>query len=300
MKHEEIQAEIAAICKDLGYEVIQEYRGKGWRADTLVVKGSERFVFEIQISPQTLETTLKRQARYTNEGIKCCWLFGRNLPGIRKLETIFRERPDLPMFQVSKSDKLPHSSFVVSLGERREVSLREFVSAFLQNHIRFSSTLRTSSKQRVTISFIEITCWKCKAVNHFYTVSPFRSACHAFIFPEESLWDSGKVEYRPDIIRIVREFINTERGRHIRLGEIKKRFSNTIQDSYMSFGCYKCDSLFGDWYIAEARLESFYCSSQNVSVEAEIKLNFDEIKQLPIPHWCYPGDLPFCDSPETS
>jgi hypothetical protein len=93
---------------------------------------------------------------------------------------------------------------------------------------------------------------------------------------------------------LAREFIGTEQGKHIKLGEIKRRFSKTVQNSYMSFGCYSCDSIFGDWYVMEGELEIAYGSGQVASIERSIEL--DENIELHIPHWCYPGELPFCDT----
>ena len=61
----------------------------------------------------------------------------------------------------------------------------------------------------------------------------------------------------------------------------------------MSFGCYKCDSIFGDWFVMHAQMEAVYGYRQAATVEGEIIINgniFD-----PIPHWCFPGELPFCD-----
>lgn len=284
-KHDQIQAEIVAACKSLGFNAKQEYSGKGWRADVLATRDTERFAFEIQISPQSLKRTLERQAKYTQNGITCCWLF-ENPPS--KLSD---ERPDLPIFYITRS---PDLSFVVSLSGRRELLLYDFVKAFLSRHIRFSHIARTKPKQRVKLIFYEMRCWKCGEINHIYYVdSPFRSACNAIIRPEENLWDSSKVEYRTEIIRLAKEFRETEQGKSLRLGEIKRRFSKTVQDSYISFGCYKCDSIFGDWFVMETQLEAVYGYGQVASIEGEI--NLDRNIELPIPHWCYPGELPFCD-----
>src|SRR5262245_40885257 len=91
-KHDEIKAEIFAVCKDFGFDATQEYQGKGWRADVLVTKNADRFAFEIQISPQTLKKTLERQAKYTRDGIRGCWLFEKSPSKLSE------ERPDLPLF----------------------------------------------------------------------------------------------------------------------------------------------------------------------------------------------------------
>jgi hypothetical protein len=181
------------------------------------------------------------------------------------------------------------------LSGRKELPLHDFLERFLSGSIKFCETARTKPEQQVKLVFFEIECWKCKAMNHVYYVdTTFYSACNAVIRPEETLWGSDKNEYRPEIIKLARKFMNTEQGKHLKLGEIKRRFSKTVQDSYTSFGCYKCDSIFGDWFVMEAQMEAVYGYGQAATVESELK--FGGSIELPIPHWCYPGELPLCDS----
>lgn len=287
-KHVEIQTAIVEACMNYGFDAVQEYRGRGWRADVHAERNDERIAFEIQISPQSLKRTLERQAKYVRDGIRCCWLF--ETPPSK----LTNERPDLPLFFVSR---LPDSSYTVSLSGRRQLLLGEFVEVFLHGGILFSSSARTQPKQLVKLVFFEMKCWKCGLMNHVYYVdTPFRSACNAVIRPEETLWGSDKIEYRPEMIGLARDFLSTEQGKHLRLGEIKSRFSKTVQESYLSFGCSGCDSIFGDWFVMDAQMEAVYGYGQVASVESEIEL--DGSIELPIPHWCCPGELPFCNSSE--
>ncbi len=62
------------------------------------------------------------------------------------------------------------------------------------------------------------------------------------------MWSGEKFEFRPEILKAVMDFLSSEVGKNIHMGEIKKRFSKTVQQEYKSFGCYKCDSLFGDFF----------------------------------------------------
>ncbi len=47
-KHDRIQMEIMSACRDIGVEAIQEYKGKGWRADVYVPNNGKPLAFEIQ------------------------------------------------------------------------------------------------------------------------------------------------------------------------------------------------------------------------------------------------------------
>ena len=116
--------------------------------------------------------------------------------------------------------------------------------------------------------------------------------CDSAFYPE-SLWGSDRQEYRPEIIDAVKQLLKTEQGEHLRLGEVKPRYSKTVGDSYTSFGCYKCDSIFGDWFVMEAEMEAVYGYGQVATFEITIKLQDDV--SLPIPHWCYPESQAFCD-----
>ncbi len=68
-KHDLIQMEIVSACSELGFEVFQEYAGKGWRADVYTPNDGKPMAFEIQLSPQTLKRTLERQAKFARDGI---------------------------------------------------------------------------------------------------------------------------------------------------------------------------------------------------------------------------------------
>jgi hypothetical protein len=110
------------------------------------------------------------------------------------------------------------------------------------------------------------------------------------LLPDESLWDSSNIEYRPEIIELAKKFIESRKD--LNLSQIKNRHSNTVGHSYISFGCYKCDSIFGDFYVMEAKIDVMY-QQNNLTFKGEIELK--ETIELPaIPHWCFPDNNQFC------
>jgi hypothetical protein len=286
-QHAEIKSDVASVCAELGYDTDIEARGKGWRADVLSTHRDRRFAFEIQVSSQSLKKTLERQARYARDGVECCWLFQKPIPKLAE------ERPDLPVFYVLSGP----TGFLVSLSGRNEIALNEFVTEILAGNIRFSEVARAEPRQAIKLVFYEMECWSCKEMNHIYYVEPdYRSSCNAVIEPKESLWASDQQEYRPEIIEAARGIIGTDRGVHLRLGDIKPRFSKTVDHEYISFGCFKCDSLFGDYPVREAKMEAVFGYGQVDTFHATIDLQTG--LSLPLPHWCYPLDGRFCDSQE--
>jgi len=282
-KHDIIQSEVYSICSSLGFNSSQEYSGKDWRADILAEKDTKKFAFEIQISLQSLKKTIERQSKYLRDNIVCCWLFEKSPSKLTD------ERPDLPLFNIIVK---PDNSFFVSLSDRKELPLAVFIKEFLSERIKFCNYAYAFPKQQINLIFYEMECWKCKTMNHIYYVdSLFRSSCNAIVHPDEAMWDGSKIEYRPDVIKIAEDFAKT--NNKLKLATLKKRYSNTVQHSYMSFGCNKCDSIFGDWFIMEAEIDVKYGKLQIANCNGTIDL--DENIKLDIPHWCYPENFPFCD-----
>jgi hypothetical protein len=63
----------------------------------------------------------------------------------------------------------------------------------------------------------------------------------------------------------------------------------------MSFGCSECDSIFGDWFVHEAVIETWYGDGvidKMIIPTEDTSLDL----QVEIPHWCHPGDCDFCNS----
>ena len=281
--HKRIQVEVANTCAKLGYIPHQEYRGNGWRADILAEKEGSRISFEIQISPQSLKKTFERQKRYLQENIKACWLFQKS---IKRLE---KERPDLPLFKVNMKE----NNILISLIDgRKEVKLTEFITAFLSDEIRFCLEVSAKKEQNVKIVLYDMKCWKCKSINYIYYIDqPFISSCNFVIEEWDELWTGKRREFLPEIIRIVECYINNSKN-NIHIATIKERYSKTISGSYVSFGCYKCDSIFGDWYINDAELEARNGYGHLIPLETNISLGEEVAVQYP--HWCFPSNNEYC------
>jgi hypothetical protein len=283
-KHDRIQRAIVSACEDMGIEARQEFKGKGWRADVYCPNDGRPIAFEIQTTPQTLRKTLERQAKYTNDNILGCWFFENP---VSKLNG---ERTDLPLFYMEDHDD---GSLLVNLGDRRKIDLPTFLRNFISGNIQFRTIAKTNLIQRTTLVFYTMDCWKCHETNYlFYVESPLLAACHAKIYTREALWESNSLEYRPEIIALAQQFVESRLDLDLKLAQIKERYSHMVKDSYMSFGCYKCDSLFGDWYVMDAKMDVIYDPAK-LSHRGEIKLK--ETFKFEIPHWCFPDDGQFCD-----
>lgn len=279
--HDQVKRQILLACNSLGFQAKEEYRGKDWRADVFVLGNGAKYAFEVQITRQSLNRTLERQEKYKRDGIIGCWLFQKE-PSRQNVE-----REDLPLFKIGNSE----GQVTVSLKDRKTLHLDRFISDYLQSKIKFCQTLNTLPM--VEIIFVEMGCWKCGVVNHIYYVGPFATPCNTTIRYQEQMWNSDKLVFKPEIMSKVNEYANCEQGKRLNLATIKNRYSKSTGDSYMSFGCSECDSIFGDWFIHEAIIEAWYGAGVIDKTSFEITSDLDLRKD--IPHWCHPGEHEFCE-----
>jgi len=278
--HDKVKYEVAQICRELGYEVREEYKGNDWRADVMVLANNQMYAFEIQTSAQSLKRTLERQEKYIRDVVVGCWLFEKEPKQNEELE-------HLPLFKLNnKNDQL-----TVSLKDRKELPLNLFLRDFLQDKIRFSDIL---SPHEIEVRFIEFRCWKCKLKNHIYYIGNFISPCNAELFDGDiKMWDSEKLIFDPQIKDKVLSY--AEKNKELNMATIKERYSRTINNSYMSFGCSECDSIFGDWFVHKAIIETWYGDGVVDKMIIPTKDTSHDL-QVEIPHWCHPGDCDFCNS----
>jgi hypothetical protein len=73
----------------------------------------------------------------------------------------------------------------------------------------------------------------------------------------------------------------------VQLGEIKPRFSRTMQTSYTSFGCPHFNAIFGDWFVREAVTEAHLYDQEIAGFDAERVSLGPSSDQA---HWCLPTD----------
>ena len=285
--HDIVKKLILKICNKLGFEAREECGEKDWRADVLVFANGFKYAFEIQTSPQSLKKTIERQKKYIRDGVIGCWLFKNEPRQTAELET-------LPLFRLSVKENIDEDGVVtwplmVSLKGRKELPLAVFIRDFLMGKIKFCNTLDV---QKLEIRFIQMDCWKCGAKNYIYYIGNFISSCNAITFYGDiERWDSEKLIFSP---AIKSKAIEYAKEKHLNLATIKERYSKTVGDSYRSFGCSRCDSIFGDWFISEAILDTWYgdgvIDKMFIGKEA---LNIDLRREFP--HWCHAEEDNFCD-----
>jgi hypothetical protein len=103
------------------------------------------------------------------------------------------------------------------------------------------------------------------------------------------MWDDDNLDKHPSIVKAVQDLAN--KSDKFKIGEVKKRYSKTVQDGYLSFGCYSCDAIFGDFFLFEDKIEA-YDSGRIETVKTIIEIE-DLLSKGP--HWCHSHSQDFCE-----
>lgn len=284
-EHDRAVNTIFKALNDLGFEAHKEMGGLGWRADVFACNGEKKIAFEVQLSNQSLNKTWERQNRYLKDGIIGCWLV------LHRFKKLKNEHVDLPLFYID----IHNGEYFVSLvDDRKQVPLLDFVSAFMSGGIKFSTQARTSSVQDIKICFFEMECWKCGSLNHVYYVeSPYITKCNIPLEEEECLWSDEKLIFKPEVISAVSQILKGPEGTNLKMGAIKQRISKTVGHSYLSFGCYKCDSIFGDMFVTNNMIDVRSEGLPVIRVSTKVASHSQIIRNFQ--HWCFPENSEFCD-----
>jgi len=279
------KTEIVQVCQRLGYDAKTEVTGSDWRADVLATKpgkqGLIQIAFEVQWSPQTLEVTQDRQAKYKRDGIRGCWFFQKPPePDVSH---------DLPIFKLT----LDSDNSLVVQTKNKITLLSQFVEDLLSRRIRFCNHYRLKNTQNNKIVFFTTECWKCHREYHIYYLENYYYTCcgeevedYCFEIP---------LRFRPEVVAAVKTFLKTNAGKQLRMGEIKSRYSKTVEDSYISFGCPWCNAIFGEFYYFSEVNNAIYGDDGPNQTVWETQLSVTELNILDYEaHWCYPEKGDFC------
>ena len=229
----------AEAARANGWDAETEVRGATpsgdpWTADVLAVKGRIKVAVEIQWSPQTIEETMSRQARYRRSGIRCLWLLGHG--GIPIEAT-------LPAARIVEDKEGSFVALVPTGSDEQRLPMWDFLNAVFTKRLRFGVPLGTTAT--VLVRAGEMSCWSCGADTRIVTGVEIGFGPHRHEF---SIPDLGN---HRELFEVIRSCLPNDPE----LGAIKRRYSRTQERSYLSNGCAHCGALVGEFYECEA-LES--------------------------------------------
>ncbi|SFE54217.1 competence protein CoiA [Sunxiuqinia elliptica] len=287
-EHLKAKIEIIKACKINGWKAIPEYSETNWRADVLAIQNEKRIAFEVQWSKQTFEETKFRQDRYRESNVRGCWFFRTAPKELRKYSHTLIANNEIPAFKIFKDE----DSNITAQLSQTQLPLKSLVDNLLKRKIKFCEHIKLKHKQDVNIVFFKTSCWRCHKPQHLWTVEPdLRTACDRDFYVIGSLWDDDDIDKNSKIYEAVKQFLQTENGKHLKIGKLKYRYSKTVKNSYLSHGCFYCDAIFGDFFLNSEKLEGQNSSN---SIVHKVEIEFGTMRKEG-KHWCYSENGEFCE-----
>lgn len=287
-EHLKAKIEIIEACTESGWKAIPEYSETNWRADVIAIKNEKRIAFNVHWSKQTFEEINNRQDIYKNSNVRGCWFIKTAPKELRSYDGSLIANRNIPVFKINKDKDLN------IIGELNQslLPLKELVNSLLERKIKFCEHLRMKSKQEATIVFFNTSCWKCKKEQQLYTIEQnLLTVCNQTLDLMGSMWDSEDIDKLPQVYNAVKQILKSDKGKNFRVGELKKRYSNTVQESYLSHGCFYCDVIFGDFYLNTEKMEG---QNDSNSFRCNMEIDLGEIKEQG-EHWCYSPNGQYCE-----
>lgn len=231
-----------------GWHVTPEYRGQTpsgeiWIADIYAQKNNAKIAIEIQWSAQTIEETRRRQEKYLASGIRAVW-FMRTTKN-NKWDVLDYQSYELPVFSIwlNKENHQLIASGAFNdwdSSDLVEIEFIDFFAALMSGAVQYS--LKPNAQRCLQIAMNTISCWKCKKptntimeINYFIRhIKGLTKICRLRV---EDLSEADcDVLNHPNF------------SKTYQYGIIKKRFSKTRNEAYLSNGCFHCDALQGAFF----------------------------------------------------
>lgn len=216
--------------------------GEKWVADVYCAKGNAKLAFEVQWSYQNKDEFIRRQKKYIASGVRGAWLFKLKSNKQYWIDDIPYQF-DTPVFGMKMKPRGVENLYIPQF----DVALERFIEGMLQGNLEWSP----KDGQRLIAEVIPHyeKCWRCKketGVILGVTVKNNKNREISF----EKFSDEGVPEF------ILSNGISEQLLRN-KIGTLKKRFSKTRGESYLSNGCFHCDAIMGNFFIFESLVE--YC-----------------------------------------
>ncbi len=206
-------------------------------------KNKAKIAIEIQWSPQNIEETKRRQEKYKQSGIRAVWFMRTTQKN--KWDVLDYQSYDLPVFSIwlnKENYQLTASGAFHNYdnADLVEIEFIDFFKALMSGDIQYS--LKPNAARSLQFAMNTIQCWKCKKpTNTIMEINYFIPHAKGFtkiyrLDVEDLSHTHNEILNHPSLIQ------------SYQYGLIKKRFSKTRGEAYLSNGCYHCDALQGAFF----------------------------------------------------
>lgn len=247
MEKETIIAAILDVCKDMGLNYETKVKTTKWNADVVVEHGTYKVAFNVCKVPQKPEEIYQAMRE---ERVCGCWLL---LP----TKNFSCQERHLPCFNLAfqADKKLVYLNSKFDESSCNQLDLSEFLHALIDGKIRFTKYVEVN---KVELCIYKNECWKCHKENDVYFVNRLFSQ-EGIVFNRQNLeMKDMDITFNPSIITGFKKYRQEHPSETFIMGEIKQRYSKTVGEAYLSFGCAQCDSLFGEFYLKKSIMELIY------------------------------------------
>ena len=230
-----VKEAIISIANKHNWIVEKNAAGNGWRADLVIKSPNKSVGFMLYKSTRNIK---EKQAAMSADGIYACWL------GSKYIDYIDNDL--YPYFEIEIQDDL----IMVKESKCERVSLEGLILAIMDNRLKAEDTFTVN---KLKIRFAPINCYFCRYEQYIYFIIGVINEKFPTLASCEGLCELqvGVNEFDPIVISSVKRYLANHPELNYPMGEIKKRFSNTREEEYISFGCPKCDGLVGNNYYSD-------------------------------------------------
>ena len=255
----EFMATILEICEVEGWKYEKYYKAEKWKADILISTNNQ----SIAISTYKSVTEAKKSL---------------SPAGVKKYGLILSPKTDdiaeIACFSLHRKE----STMEVTIANSK-IPLATFLKKGLEDKIEHLTQAKITA---VDVIFGQTECYRCKTPHFIPYVR--------YLVDENGLkYNYAEIDHRntPDLqfgnefLEIVKKYIMDHPEKGYVMGEVKPRHSKTMDEDYPSYGCPKCDGIFGNWFLRELEIELIYETDENKMDRIQLKKPFN----IPINDW---------------
>lgn len=265
---------IAQAAQAAGWTVLTERpgscpQGEEWIADVFCERGNAKIAFEVQMSPQTHDETLRRQRRYRDSGVRGAW-FHAPRKGDYTVHTD-KETPSFVLEAVNVGAPPPVKGF--------PANLPEFVTALLSKRVTWEEPQFTRT---LYVEYMGDVCWACQ--------KPVKQVCGMTSSDDTHWW------YRPTSVAALSQTLG---GVHLAVlpGELRAIGLNEVGTQQIIQGkrthwphcnlCLHCSSPQNNYHVSEKLREAFHRIDRSDPAPSPLGIASFERIERGTPRWVY-------------
>ena len=252
----DFMAAVLQICENKGWKYKKYYKANGWKADILI--STENRSVAISAFNSSASAT-KSLPQISVEGLTWYGLI---------LSTKKDDISGLSCFRLHRNE----DAMEVVVAENN-VSLESFIKKALENKIEHLTKAKITA---VDVLFERVECYFCHEPHFIHYVRYLideKGKKRDLAYVDD--YDLPDLRFGEEILEVIKYYIDSHPEKGIVMGEVKKRYSRTMEQSYMSFGCPKCDGILGDFYLNDLEACLIYETDEKKMNRIQLKTPFE-------------------------